>query len=447
MKIISTIGPVSEDNNQLKKILSYSSIIRLNGSHNELSWHKKIISRLKIINPNITILFDIPGVKPRTLNKEKLNIDKNDNVQFFFKKKVANKEVNKYIEISNYLPSLKRKENLLSVDDGKYIFKISKIRKDFVICKSKTSFILNPRKGINIKSGVYDNNIQQKKYLNFIDKIKKLPITAIGLSYIQDAKLINKIKKKFPNFLIISKIENIRGLDNVLNISKSSDAIMIDRGDLAAEIGLENLFRAIIKISDVTKKYKLPLIMATENFTSMIDNDKPSKSDIISIQHSKSIGTDCVMLSEETATSKNFLKTLSWLNKSISNNLVNKRNINNFSIIEIEKYIHQMQIVLISKKGYIFEKTLNKFSNNNVIFITNDKNTFHKSKFYKNYESIYLKKLNRAKFELDYIFNLVKKYKGLIFKNFKKAVIFHTVFPKKNMRANSLTVLDENDFI
>ena len=128
-------------------------------------------------------------------------------------------------------------------------------------------------------------------------------------------------------------------------------------------------------------------------------------------------------------------------------NLVNKRNINNFSIIEIEKYIHQMQIVLISKKGYIFEKTLNKFSNNNVIFITNDKNTFHRSKFYKNYESIYLKKLNRAKFELDYIFNLVKKYKGLIFKNFKKAVIFHTVFPKKNMRANSLTVLDENDFI
>ena len=79
---------------------------------------------------------------------------------------------------------------------------------------------------------------------------------------------------------------------------------MVDRGDLVAEIGYENLFSGIETIAQATKSNGKPLIMATENLESMLDRDMPSKSEVVSLAHSASIGVDCFMLSEETALSK-----------------------------------------------------------------------------------------------------------------------------------------------
>ena len=88
---------------------------------------------------------------------------------------------------------------------------------------------------------------------------------------------------------------------------------MIDRGDLSAEIGIENLFQAIIKIAHETKMAGIPLIMATENLSSMLINQQPSKSDVISLSHSIQIGTDAIMLSDETAMSVQYEPILDWL--------------------------------------------------------------------------------------------------------------------------------------
>ena len=75
---------------------------------------------------------------------------------------------------------------------------------------------------------------------------------------------------------------------------------MIDRGDLAAEIGMSSLFRSIEQIAHETKWAGKPLIMATENLETMMVRQLPSKSEVMSIAHSISIGADCIMLSEET---------------------------------------------------------------------------------------------------------------------------------------------------
>ena len=99
---------------------------------------------------------------------------------------------------------------------------------------------------------------------------------------------------------------------------ESSDAIMIDRGDLAAEIGFDGLFDAISLISGDTKARGKPLIMATENLETMIDRDVPSKSEIISLAHSASIGVDCIMLSDETATADSGQSTVLWLDAFLS---------------------------------------------------------------------------------------------------------------------------------
>ena len=92
MKILPTIGPVSNSFKSIKTLNKFSSVFRLNGSHNTINWHKQTINKIKKINKQNQILLDIPGVKPRTANKESIIIKKNQIVTFFYKKNSNNGE-------------------------------------------------------------------------------------------------------------------------------------------------------------------------------------------------------------------------------------------------------------------------------------------------------------------------------------------------------------------
>ena len=104
--ILPTIGPSSCSYKDLKIILKYSDFLRINGSHNTIKWHEKVSKKIRSLDPNIKILLDIPGIKPRTLNKKKISISKNDNLLFYYKKKPLNKS--KCIGLSKPLPTIKK---------------------------------------------------------------------------------------------------------------------------------------------------------------------------------------------------------------------------------------------------------------------------------------------------------------------------------------------------
>ena len=134
---------------------------------------------------------------------------------------------------------------------------------------------------------------------------------------------------------------------------------MIDRGDLAAEIGNEELFDAIIKIMSATKTKGKPIILATENLSSMINNVSPNKSEVISLGLNKILNSDKIMLSEETAISKNWKNTIKWLSsfllieeKKETNSFYKfKENKSRFSIWNTLKNIGNIPIVIFSRSG------------------------------------------------------------------------------------------------
>ena len=169
------------------------------------------------------------------------------------------------------------------------------------------------KKGLNIPYSFYDDDLQEKLYLEFINKAEKVQYDGIGLSFIQNGAILNKIRSKLKNKILVSKIENLYGLNKAAEISKNSDLIMIDRGDLLAEVGTGNLYKSICEISKQAHCFKKPLIMATENLESMQKRLQPSKSEIIALEHSINLGSNIIMLSDETATSPLFMNTLEWL--------------------------------------------------------------------------------------------------------------------------------------
>lgn len=443
MKILPTIGPQTQNKKDLKFIFKFCDTVRLNSSHNNIEWHKKIIKLIKKINPRINILIDFPGVKPRTDNRQNISVKKNQIFYFGYKSKKINKN---FISLTRVLPyNNNSKDKFFSLDDGKIIFKKIKYNKNILIGKSTDNYLIKPKKGLNIPGSIYNNKIQKKIYLKYFKKFKNCKIDAIGLSFVQNKDLIIFFKKKYPKILIISKIENSEGLKNSDEICKYSDAIMIDRGDLSAEVGDHNLYDAILEISSNAKKYGKPLIMATENLETLSEKINPTRNDIISLGVSQQVNSDIIMLSEETAISTKWKKILIWLNKFLNSkkkfsNIVKDNDIFWKTLEMIKDY----PLVIFTKKGFALEKIFKKVYNNKIFIFTDTQRTKTLSDFYKNAECFLTKKFDNKNINKFY-FNSIKKFKKKIFLNNDLVFLITIVFPTKNSRANTLSLIKKNE--
>ena len=442
MKILPTIGPATEKAKDLKFLFNYCSMVRLNTSHNNIQWHKKIIKLIKKISNKVDILVDIPGVKPRTDNKKDIYVKKNNIIEFGYNLKTINKNS---VELTRQLPKKKDKANFFSLDDGKILFKTIKFDNNIIIGKALHDCIIQPKKGLNIPNSVYDNNEQKKIYIEYLNKFKRTPISAVGLSFVQNKELIIYLKKNFSKFLMISKIENSEGLKNADEICEFSDAIMIDRGDLSAEIGDSNLYDAIVKISNLTKKYGKPLIMATENLETMSTLNNPTKNDIISLGFSNQINSDIIMLSEETASSNKWKKIIIWLNKFLISRQKNTLIENDENIFwKTVDLIKDYTLVVFTKKGLMLDKIFKKNITNDVFVFTDTKKTKSISNFYKNAKCLLTKKFDNTNVNKFYYDN-IKQNKKLIFNKTRKVFLIAISFPKKGSTANTLSLINKKD--
>ena len=449
IKILATVGPASIDRITLEKFSQHTKLFRLNGSHNEIDWHKKAISKIRKICPDSFILLDIPGVKPRTTNSTNIEIAQSQEI-LFGSCKTNNKYFN--IKLTKPLPKYNKDLEHFSLNDGQYPFDIIEYGNEYIVGKSRSNFTLLPKKGINLPNSVYNETQQLDIYSNFIDKISMLDINGLGLSFVQTGDLVNSVRKIAPNLVLVSKIENSEGLRNCNDIIKNSDAIMIDRGDLAAEIGLSNLYSAIDTISASTKNIGKPLIMATENLESMINKEVPSKSDVMSIVHSISIGTDCIMLSEETATAINALQILKWLHEFCSKinpneiNVLKKKSQNLTN--EIWKLVDKLESIpalIMTKSGYALFDYIAVKRNDPIIMVTTNKKIISISKLFSNKIDVINSKVNDNT-PIETIWEVIEKNKKMVFKDNNKIIAIYVSKYVKGARANCLTFFDKKDF-
>jgi len=128
----------------------------------------------------------------------------------------------------------------------------------------------------------------------------------VGISYVNNAKDIFEVRNiASPHSVkLIAKIETKEAIENIDQIIGASDGLMIDRGDLAGEIGIEKLPRIQKRIISKCNLAGKPVIVATEMMISMVENSKPTKAEVLDIANAVSDGADYVMLSEETAIGK-----------------------------------------------------------------------------------------------------------------------------------------------
>jgi len=143
----------------------------------------------------------------------------------------------------------------------------------------------------------------------------------VCLSYVGNAEDVKElralIKKAGAKTLVIAKVERQAGLDNIQEIVKAADAIMLGRGDLGQAIPMEQLPFAQHKVIAACNKARKPVIVATEMMLSMVKNPTPSRAEVNDVAHAILDGADAVMLSEESAIGKFPVETVSMMDKIV----------------------------------------------------------------------------------------------------------------------------------
>ena len=448
-RILITIGPASDTEELIEKFSHYDVLYRLNGSHADLAWHRDTVEKIRKKVKDAFILLDVPGVKPRTANNKNINIKKGQQVLFGDYSKSSDLL---HIPLTKPLPQLSVAEKMFSVNDGQFLFQVVEIGEQCIIGESQADFELLPRKGVNLPNSIYDEDIQLEIYTDFINEVHELDIDGLGLSFVQTAEIVRKVRALAPNLVMVSKIENTEGLRQCSHIVENSDAIMIDRGDLAAEIGISGLYDAVISISEITKNFGRPLIMATENLETMMTRDLPSKSEVMSIAHSRSIGADCIMLSEETAVAKNGVYTVAWLSgylKQLTSPIKLHNKVDRFikypEIWRLIKNIGDCPVVLMSKSGHALFEFMAVQSQSEVTLVTNSAKVMAITSLYSNKICIV-----RAEIEdnmpIETIREVVEHNKSTFFNAYKTIAAVYVSKYVKKPRANCITFFHSSDF-
>lgn len=313
-KIVATIGPASTPKEVLREMIREGvDVVRLNFSHGEYEVHEGVIRTVREIDAELgtatAILADLQGPKLR------IGMVKDNGVELVKGKTIiiTTKEQEGTAErvstnYTNFAADVKPGEAVL-LDDGKLHLKVIKTNgKDEVECEITHGGILSSRKGINLPNTAISLPCLTKKDLADLDFALEHNVDWIGLSFVRSARdiieLKHIIKDREKHSRIVAKIEKPEAIDDIDEIVKETDALMVARGDLGVEIPMERVPLVQKMLIDKCIENSKPVIVATQMMESMITSITPTRAEVNDVANAVLDGADAVMLSGETSVGK-----------------------------------------------------------------------------------------------------------------------------------------------
>lgn len=311
-KIVATVGPACDTYDKLLElVVAGVNVFRLNFSHGSHEDKTKIIEHVRKINKtepfNIALLGDLQGPKLRVgeIMDGEMMIQAGDILTFTNEKLIGTRE-RIYVSYPNLHADVKVGNTIL-INDGRLEVKVKKIlRNNDVQVEVILGGVLSSKKGINLPDTKISLPALTEKDLADLDYIIEQQLDWVALSFVRSVNdltiLRSKLNKKKSMTKIISKIEKPEALENLRDIILESDAVMIARGDLGVELPVEKIPLLQKQIIRMCLHRAKPVIVATQMMESMIEFNKPNRSEITDVANAVIEGADAVMLSAETAT-------------------------------------------------------------------------------------------------------------------------------------------------
>ncbi len=325
-KIVATVGPASSSYEALLGLVREGvDVFRLNFSHGTHEQHEDVIKKIKYINEkyrvHVGILADLQGPKLRIGQMlEGTHLEEGDEILFTNEEHEGDAK-SAYMNYSNFAKDVSPGEIVL-IDDGKIQLEV--VETDGVgQVRLRTLFggPLKSNKGVNLPDTKVSLPSLTKKDLNDLEFILTQPVNWIALSFVRSSNDIIDLQKILDqaehSAKTIAKIEKPEALDDIDDIIKYSNAIMIARGDLGIEVPIEKLPGIQKDIIKRCLSRARPVIVATQMMESMMENPSPTRAEVTDVANAVLDGADAVMLSGETSVGRHPELVVQAMNKII----------------------------------------------------------------------------------------------------------------------------------
>lgn len=327
-KIICTIGPATSSPELLSDLIDEGmDIARLNFSHGTHDDHKKMYETIRRVSckkeANIAIMLDTKGAEIRTGDTQTpFQIKKGEEVIFSPCRVENEKRQVIHVNYDDFAVDVAETDRIL-IDSGEMSFSVLEIRDDgSVLAKSNDKGVIGSRRHINLPGADIDLPSVTAKDWEDISFGLDLGVDFLALSFVRTAKEIEEVRKftaeKKSHAKIISKIETRVAVDNLVEIIAASDGVMVARGDLGADVPLEEVPAIQDDIVALCREYKKPVIVATNMLESMIVHPVPTRAELTDIAHAVTTKADATMLSGETANGAYPVKAVEMMRRVIA---------------------------------------------------------------------------------------------------------------------------------
>lgn len=326
-KIVATIGPVSDSEEQIQKLIEAGvNVFRFNFKHSTIEWHAERIHRVKQVakslNKHVGTLLDLQGPEIRiNMPVEGIQVEIGELVTLG---ETAFSEKKKGFSCSHpdLFEFLKVGQHLLA-DDGAFTFTVMEVKPEVILKCNRAGFLKN-RKSLRIPGANFPFPVLVDRDFEGLKMAQRAEIDYIALSYARTAEDVEITRKEMAKYKvvakIISKIEAKSAIDNLDEIIEVSDGIMVARGDLGIELPLEEVpyWQKIIIKKCIEKG--IPVITATQMLQTMVDNPFPTRAEVSDVANATFDHTDAVMLSAESASGKYPLESVTMMKHIIKSN-------------------------------------------------------------------------------------------------------------------------------
>jgi pyruvate kinase len=312
-KIIATIGPAASSSTTIAKLIHAGmDAARLNFSHGDWNDHTK---RIRLIRQGaektgkqIAIIQDLQGPKLRVgmMKDDGVTLKRGSAVSLTTRKMLGTGQTIP-VTYPRLTKDLKTGDTVL-LDDGRLELKVIKKSAGDLRCKVIRGGVLRSHKGVNLPgANLLFPSLSHKDKSDLRFGIAQ-GVDYIALSFVRTANDISAtrlfVKAHGADIPIIAKIEKAEAIQNLEEIIDAADGIMVARGDLGVEMSPEQVPLLQKKIIEACNRAEKPVITATQMLESMIENPQPTRAEASDVANAILDGTDCLMLSGETAVGK-----------------------------------------------------------------------------------------------------------------------------------------------
>src|SRR5512137_1750861 len=312
-KIVATIGPASESPEMLERLIRAGlNVARLNFSHGDFTGHAERIARIRAAahatGQRVAIMADLPGPKMRVgkIEPEPIQLRPGENFTLTSEDIVGNQQ---RVSMSfERLPQVVNPGDRLFLNDGLVQLIVERVTGTDVECVVAVGGELRSRKGLNVPGidlGISAFTEHDRACLEFA---LQHGVDAVSQSFVETAADIEAVRAAAAAVgrqpFLIAKIERSGALQHLDEILNASDGIMVARGDLGVEVPIQEMAliqKQLIARANLAGK---PVITATQMLESMVASRLPTRAESTDVANAILDGTDCIMLSAESAMGK-----------------------------------------------------------------------------------------------------------------------------------------------